>query len=105
MSGSVDEVSTIDSSEDANKPPSETAQPTTGWRRVLFLPAATAILLVRCYQIVISPVLGRTCRFHPSCSQYYILSVRKRGLFVGTWKGLCRIARCHPWNPGGYDPP
>ncbi len=61
--------------------------------------------LVRFYQICISPLLPRACRFHPSCSQYFILAVQKFGPIHGSWKGVCRICRCHPWNPGGYDPP
>lgn len=69
------------------------------------LPAELMVLLVRCYQWLLSPLLGRTCRFHPSCSEYFIQAVRKYGLFRGGWKGVCRIGRCHPWNPGGYDPP
>ncbi len=84
---------------------SSTAEPKSWRQQFLFIPAVFAILLVRTYQVVLSPLLGRTCRFHPSCSQYYILAVRKYGLCVGSWRGLCRIARCHPWNPGGYDPP
>jgi len=72
---------------------------------ILFFPAAIAILIVRSYQLLLSPLLGRTCRFHPSCSQYFILAVRRHGLCLGGWRGLCRILRCHPWNPGGYDPP
>ena len=74
-------------------------------QRLMFLPSAAAILLVRCYQLVLSPLLGRTCRFYPSCSQYYIAAVTKYGLLPGTWRGIRRISRCHPWNPGGYDPP
>jgi len=84
---------------------STTTRPKTFLHQVLSIPAVIAILFVRCYQVVLSPLLGRTCRFHPSCSQYYILAVRKHGLCVGSWRGICRIARCHPWNPGGYDPP
>ncbi|MEQ9406436.1 MAG: membrane protein insertion efficiency factor YidD [Fuerstiella sp.] len=68
-------------------------------------PSRIAILLVRLYQRLISPLLGPTCRFHPTCSEYFILAVRKHGLVIGTCKGLWRIARCHPWHPGGYDPP
>lgn len=74
-------------------------------RLLLTLPGEAAILVVRVYQRMISPLLGPTCRFHPSCSQYFILAVRKYGLVIGTWKGGRRILRCHPWNPGGYDPP
>lgn len=74
-------------------------------RRIAKLPGIFAILLVRAYQWTISPLLGRTCRFHPSCSQYFILAVQKYGLLRGLWKGTHRICRCHPWNPGGLDPP
>ena len=74
-------------------------------QRLFKLPSAILIRLVRGYQILLSPLLGRTCRFHPSCSEYFIQAVRKYGLLVGGWKGARRIGRCHPWNPGGYDPP
>lgn len=69
------------------------------------LPGLLAILLVRVYQKLISPLLGPTCRFQPTCSEYFILAVRKYGLLVGIWKGTWRICRCHPWHPGGHDPP
>jgi putative membrane protein insertion efficiency factor len=69
------------------------------------LPAAAVILIVRVYQWTISPLLGRNCRFKPSCSRYMIEAVGKYGVVVGTAKGVARICRCHPWNPGGYDPP
>jgi putative membrane protein insertion efficiency factor len=67
--------------------------------------AFVLILLVRFYQVCIGPLLPQVCRFHPSCSQYFILAVRKYGPVCGAWKGVRRICRCHPWNPGGYDPP
>ncbi len=79
--------------------------PTALLRRIQFVPAAAVILLIRCYQLTLSPLLGRTCRFHPSCSQYFILAVGKYGLLSGSYRGVGRISRCHPWNPGGYDPP
>ena len=60
---------------------------------------------VRLYQILLSPLLGRLCRFEPSCSNYFIQAVRKHGPLKGAWRGLCRIGRCHPFHPGGYDPP
>ena len=69
------------------------------------LPALGLILLVRAYQWLISPLLGRHCRFEPSCSQYFIGAVRKHGAIRGAAKGVWRICRCHPWHPGGYDPP
>lgn len=69
------------------------------------LPARCVILLIRAYQILLSPFLGRNCRFHPTCSRYFILSVEKHGVVAGSWLGLRRLCRCHPLNPGGYDPP
>ena len=63
------------------------------------------IALIRGYQIAISPILGPACRFHPSCSRYMIGALQKYGLIRGVWKGLGRVVRCNPWNPGGYDPP
>lgn len=75
------------------------------WRILLRSPALLAIGAVKLYQYLISPWLGRRCRFYPSCSQYFILSVQKFGLIRGFCKGTARICRCHPWHPGGYDPP
>ncbi|MGV2335332.1 MAG UNVERIFIED_CONTAM: membrane protein insertion efficiency factor YidD [Planctomycetaceae bacterium] len=49
--------------------------------------------------------MGRHCRFHPSCSQYMILAIEKYGVLRGTVQGTLRICRCHPWHPGGHDPP
>ena len=72
---------------------------------LLALPSRAVILLVRGYQLLISPWLGPHCRFQPTCSQYFILAVRKHGLIWGSLKGVRRISKCHPWNPGGYDPP
>jgi putative membrane protein insertion efficiency factor len=63
------------------------------------------IALVRFYQIVLRPILPSVCRFTPSCSEYFILAVRKYGPVRGACKGVGRICRCHPWHPGGYDPP
>ncbi len=61
--------------------------------------------LVRAYQRLLSPILGRRCRFHPSCSEYFIGAVEKYGAFAGGLRGIRRILRCHPFHPGGYDPP
>ncbi|QDS87783.1 Putative membrane protein insertion efficiency factor [Rosistilla oblonga] len=63
------------------------------------------ILPIRFYQRWISPMLGPNCRFSPTCSQYTIEAIGKYGVLRGICKGVWRIARCHPWNPGGYDPP
>jgi uncharacterized protein len=69
------------------------------------LPGLIMILAVRIYQLTLSPWLGRNCRFHPSCSRYFIQSVQKYGAIKGGFRGVMRICRCHPWHPGGYDPP
>ncbi len=66
--------------------------------------ARAVIGLVRFYQRFISPLLPSTCRFQPSCSQYVIDAVRKKGLVVGLLLGAWRIIRCNPLFPGGYDP-
>jgi uncharacterized protein len=69
------------------------------------LPANVLIGLVRLYQIFLSPIFGRQCRFHPTCSEYFILAVRKYGAVSGALRGLWRICRCQPFCKGGYDPP
>jgi len=74
-------------------------------RVVLHIPAQLLIAVVRLYQWLISPLLGRRCRFEPSCSAYFIESVRKYGAMRGTARGIWRLCRCNPWNPGGDDPP
>ncbi|MDP2843676.1 membrane protein insertion efficiency factor YidD [uncultured Acetobacterium sp.] len=62
------------------------------------------VLIVRGYQKFISPLLGNNCRFSPTCSEYFILAVEKYGVIKGIYLGGKRIIRCHPFNPGGYDP-
>lgn len=62
------------------------------------------LALIRLYQYAISPLLGRRCRFFPSCSEYAAEAVEKHGVFKGAALGLKRLSRCHPWNPGGFDP-
>ncbi|HEY8506626.1 MAG TPA: membrane protein insertion efficiency factor YidD [Gemmataceae bacterium] len=74
-------------------------------RPLAWMLGAALILLVRLYQYLIRPVLPPACRFTPSCSEYFILAVRKYGPLRGAYKGVRRVCRCHPWNPGGYDPP
>ena len=69
------------------------------------LPSTLLIAAARVYQWTLSPLVGRQCRFEPTCSAYFILAVRKYGAVRGTWLGVKRIARCHPFHPGGYDPP
>ncbi len=65
---------------------------------------AVLIILLRAYRFFLSPFLGRNCRFHPSCSAYAIEALQRYGAIKGTWLAARRVMRCHPWNPGGYDP-
>jgi putative membrane protein insertion efficiency factor len=74
-------------------------------QRIWRLPAALLIAATRVYQWTLSPLVGRHCRFQPTCSAYFILAVQKYGAVRGTWRGVRRIGRCHPFHPGGYDPP
>lgn len=60
--------------------------------------------LIRGYQLIISPWLGPRCRFHPSCSHYAHEALAEHGTLRGSWLALRRLARCHPWHPGGVDP-
>jgi putative membrane protein insertion efficiency factor len=67
--------------------------------------AQLLLALVRVYQLLISPLLGPACRFHPTCSQYMAECLAAHGALRGSYLGVRRILRCHPFNPGGYDPP
>ncbi|MBI5190521.1 MAG: membrane protein insertion efficiency factor YidD [Nitrospirae bacterium] len=62
------------------------------------------LLLIRAYKLLISPLLPPSCRFYPTCSDYAYEAVDRYGLFKGSYLAARRIARCHPYNPGGYDP-
>jgi putative membrane protein insertion efficiency factor len=64
----------------------------------------TLIALVRGYQIVLSPLLPAACRYYPSCSAYAVEALEKYGAWRGSWLAAKRIARCHPFRAGGYDP-
>jgi putative membrane protein insertion efficiency factor len=75
------------------------------WQRVKSAPATLLILTVRFYQVTLSPLIGPTCRYQPTCSCYFIEAVKKYGVVIGSAKGMWRILRCHPFNKGGYDPP
>jgi len=77
-------------------------------RILLALPARALVLMlvavVRAYQVGISPLLVGSCKFVPSCSEYFITAVSRHGLRRGLWLASWRILRCHPFTPGGYDP-
>jgi uncharacterized protein len=75
------------------------------WATIVGLPSWTLIAVVRLYQIFLSPIFGRQCRFQPTCSNYFIGAVHKYGALRGTVKGVGRILRCNPFWPGGWDPP
>jgi putative membrane protein insertion efficiency factor len=62
------------------------------------------ITFVRAYQVAISPLLPASCRYYPSCSAYAIEALERHGARKGAWLALRRLARCHPFRPGGYDP-
>jgi len=62
------------------------------------------LAILKFYQRFLSPLLPRTCRFYPTCSTYAIQAIEERGILAGINLAVRRILRCHPWNPGGYDP-
>jgi len=62
------------------------------------------VLLLRAYQLLLSPMLGQRCRFYPSCSHYAIEAIQTHGAARGGWLTLRRLGKCHPWHAGGVDP-
>jgi len=62
------------------------------------------LVLIRAYQLTLSPLLGNSCRYEPSCSRYTYEAVQRYGWAKGSWMGVKRVARCHPFAKGGYDP-
>jgi putative membrane protein insertion efficiency factor len=61
------------------------------------------VFAIRLYQLAISPLLPRACRFYPSCSHYAVAAIERHGALHGSWLALARLARCNPWHPGGVD--
>ncbi len=76
-----------------------------GLALVRWLITLIVLVPVRFYQLIIGPLLPNVCRYHPSCSEYFIEAVHKHGPVRGSMKGIGRLCRCHPWSAGGYDPP
>lgn len=70
-------------------------------KKILIFPI---VVLIRFYQVCISPFTPASCRFTPTCSHYTLEALKKHGLFKGGWLSLKRIASCHPWGKSGYDP-
>jgi putative membrane protein insertion efficiency factor len=62
------------------------------------------VFLVRAYQVLLRPILPPACRYQPTCSDYALEAIRLHGPLRGVWLAVCRIARCHPFRPGGFDP-
>lgn len=62
------------------------------------------LILIKTYRYCLSPLLGPSCRYLPTCSDFAVQAIDKHGAGYGGWLALKRIARCHPWHPGGYDP-
>jgi hypothetical protein len=81
-------------------PPDNPKKPAL-WKRVIAFPF---VLLIRIYQLFISPLLGPKCRFTPTCSQYALEALKKYGPFKGFYLAFRRITKCHPWGGQGYDP-
>lgn len=80
--------------------------PTALLLRATLRRACTALLIfpIRLYQWTLSPILGRQCKYHPTCSHYTVEALRTHGPLRGVWLGMKRIARCHPFAKGGFDP-
>ncbi len=74
------------------------------WKRLTAAIATTLAWGVRGYQLAVSPLLPPSCRFTPTCSNYTIEALERRGLFAGSYLAARRLLRCHPFHPGGYDP-
>jgi putative membrane protein insertion efficiency factor len=73
-------------------------------RLLLLIPRFAVLVLIRGYQLVLSPMLPASCRYIPTCSAYAYEAVSRYGALRGGWMAARRIARCHPFRPGGYDP-
>jgi putative membrane protein insertion efficiency factor len=93
---------------DHSNPADHVSRTATEDRRVIGglagVPRFLLILGVRLYQVALSPLLGGSCRYFPSCSAYAIEALERHGAARGSWLAIRRIGRCHPFRPGGYDP-
>ena len=73
------------------------------YKRIQSTISLPLVASIRFYQLLVSPVLGKNCRFHPSCSQYALESVKMHGILLGSWLAIKRLIRCHPGFQGGVD--
>ena len=62
------------------------------------------VFLIKIYQFLISPIIGKNCRFNPTCSNYALEALKKHGLVLGMYYSITRISKCHPWGDSGHDP-
>lgn len=74
------------------------------YKALVKLLALPFILLIKIYQLLISPLFPSSCRYTPTCSNYTLEALKKYGILKGGWLGIKRILRCHPWGGSGYDP-
>lgn len=74
------------------------------YRQIMELLKKIFLLLIRFYQVGISPFIGPRCRFQPTCSQYAIIAINRYGVGKGTYLAVRRLLKCHPFHKGGYDP-
>lgn len=72
--------------------------------KIINITSKFLISIIRFYQIFISPLIGNNCRYHPTCSEYFIESLKIHGPIKGTILGVKRISKCHPWGGKGFDP-
>ncbi len=72
--------------------------------KILKILAVPFIILIKLYQLLISPLFPSSCRYTPTCSNYTLEALKKYGVLKGSWLGIKRILRCHPWGGSGYDP-
>ena len=70
-------------------------------REILIFPF---VFLIKIYQFLISPIIGKNCRFNPTCSNYALEALKKHGLVLGMYYSIIRISKCHPWGGSGHDP-
>lgn len=68
------------------------------------IPRSVALGAIRLYQLLLSPLIGNQCRFHPTCSNYAMEAIDRHGVLKGAWLAARRLTRCHPFHPGGFDP-
>jgi hypothetical protein len=73
-------------------------------KKIFQILAIPLIILIKIYQVLISPLIPPSCRFTPTCSQYTLEALKKYGILKGSWLGFRRIIKCHPWGGSGYDP-